>query len=76
MKPPLLCRPRDGGKGGRATRKGRGEKSPFPPVVDDVRGERAGIAAGAGGEESRAAAGSWVENLDIFGLDGRMVDSV
>lgn len=76
MKPPLLRRPLDGGKGGHTPGEGRGEKIPFPPAIDDVRGERAGTAAGAGGEESRAAAGSWVENLDIFGLDGRMVDSV
>ena len=76
MKPSLLRRPRDGGKGGRVPGGGRGEKSPFPSVAGGVRGERAGIAADAGGEESRAAAGSWIENLDIFGLDGRMVDSV
>lgn len=51
-------------------------RTPFPSVAGGVRGEQAGNRCGRRRGGSPGTVGRKVENLDIFGLNGRMVDSV
>ena len=76
MEPPLPRHPRGGGKGGRAPGEERVEKGPFPVGRRRCEGRTGGESPWAPEERAPSAAGRKVENLDIFGLNGRMVDSV